>query len=83
MSDKQPEALRLADAMEQQFPVGTAQYYLDGEAAKEIRRQHVEIERLNAALKWEQHMRLNPATPERILCLIIILLSVIMLVVTW
>ena len=25
----------------------------------------------------------NPATPERILCLIIILLSVIMLVVTW
>ena len=25
----------------------------------------------------------NPATPERILCLIIILLSVILLVVTW
>ena len=42
MSDK-PEALRLA-----------AQDYLDGEAAKELRRQHAEIERLNAALKWEQ-----------------------------
>lgn len=53
MSDK-PEALRLADALEQQFPVGTAQDYLDGESAKELRRQHVEIERLNAALKWEQ-----------------------------
>ena len=25
-----------------------------GEAAKELRRQHAEIERLNAALKWEQ-----------------------------
>ena len=53
MSDK-PEALRLADALEQQFPVGTAQAYLDGESAKELRRQHAEIERLNAALKWEQ-----------------------------
>ena len=42
MSNK-PEALRLA-----------AQDYLDGEAAKELRRQHAEIERLNAALKWEQ-----------------------------
>ena len=53
MSDK-PEAVRMADALEQQFPVGTAQDYLDVEAAKELRRQHAEIERLNAALKWEQ-----------------------------
>ena len=33
-------ALRLADALEQQFPIGTAQHYLDGEAAVELRRLH-------------------------------------------
>ena len=43
MSDKQ-EALRLA-----------AQDYLDGEAAKELRRLHAENERLNNALQWEQN----------------------------
>lgn len=39
-------ALRLADALEQQFPTGTAQHYLDGEAAAELRRLHA----LNAEL---------------------------------
>ena len=44
---QQPEALRLADALEQQFPVGTAHHYLDGEAAAELRRLHEENERLS------------------------------------
>lgn len=62
MSDK-PEALRLADALEQQFPVGTAQDYLDGESAKELRRLHeVNQELLEAlrgmlALDEEHHQR--------------------------
>ncbi len=43
MSTKQPDALRLADALEQQFPIGTAQNYLDGEAAAELRRQHADL----------------------------------------
>jgi hypothetical protein len=34
----QTEAERLADALEHQFPLGTAQNYLDGEAAAELRR---------------------------------------------
>jgi len=32
------EAERLADALERQFPTGTAQGHLDGEAAAELRR---------------------------------------------
>ena len=43
------EALRLADALEQQFPIGTAQHYLDGEAATELRRLVVENEALREA----------------------------------
>ena len=34
----QSKAERLADALEHQFPLGTAQNYLDGEAAAELRR---------------------------------------------
>ena len=37
---KQPIALLLAEKLEQQFPLGTAQHYLDGEAAAELRRLH-------------------------------------------
>ena len=37
---QQPVALLLAEKLEQQFPVGTAQHYLDGEAAAELRRLH-------------------------------------------
>jgi|GEM_PF-4078625 len=44
----QPEALRLADALEQQFPLGTAQEYLDGEAAAELRRLHARVTELEA-----------------------------------
>jgi hypothetical protein len=33
-------ALLLAEKLEQQFPLGTAQHYLDGEAAAELRRLH-------------------------------------------
>ena len=47
MSEKQPEALRLAGQLESGRPVTSS-------AAAELRRQHHEIERLNAALKWEQ-----------------------------
>lgn len=47
--EAQPEALRLADALEQQFPLGTAQNYLDGEAAAELRRLHAVSTELLAA----------------------------------
>jgi hypothetical protein len=43
---KQPDALLLAEKLEQQFPLGTAQHYLDGEAAAELRRLHAENKRL-------------------------------------
>jgi len=43
---QQPVALLLAEKLEQQFPVGTAQHYLDGEAAAELRRLHDFIARL-------------------------------------
>jgi hypothetical protein len=43
------EALRLADALEQQFPIGTAQHYLDGEAAAELRRLSAESDALRKA----------------------------------
>lgn len=53
---EQPEALRVAEALEQQFPLGTAQHFLDGEAARLLREQHAEIERLRDALKkYGQH----------------------------
>ncbi len=58
MSDK-PEALRLADALEQQFPVGTAQDYLDGEAAKELRRLHAVNQELLDALRWYEAQAKN------------------------
>lgn len=45
---QQPEALRLAECLEQQFPIGTAQNYLDGEAAAELRRLSAELETLRA-----------------------------------
>ena len=58
----QTEAERLADALERQFPTGTAQGHLDGEAAAELRRlvsfnQQLmdEVARLNKALTWEQN----------------------------
>ncbi len=35
-----PTALLLDEKLEQQFPLGTAQHYLDGEAAAELRRLH-------------------------------------------
>ena len=50
MNIKQPLALTLADKLEQQFPIGTAQGYLDGEAAAELRRLHAENEVLREAL---------------------------------
>jgi len=46
----QPIALLLAEKLEQQFPLGTAQHYLDGEAAAELRRLHAENEELLEAL---------------------------------
>lgn len=46
----QPEALLLAEKLEQQFPLGTAQHYLDGEAAAELRRLHAVNEELLEAL---------------------------------
>lgn len=55
---EQPEALRLADALEQQFPLGTVQEYLDGEAAAELRRLHARVTELEAqAARAECHHR--------------------------
>ena len=50
MSDKQPEALRLAEHLEafRSFPDARA-------AAEELRRLYAENERLNNALQWEQN----------------------------
>jgi len=45
---QQPVALLLAEKLEQQFPVGTAQHYLDGEAAAELRRLHREVEEISS-----------------------------------
>jgi hypothetical protein len=47
----QPIALLLAEKLEQQFPLGTAQHYLDGEAAAELRRLHAMNEELLGALR--------------------------------
>jgi hypothetical protein len=47
----QPIALLLAEKLEQQFPLGTAQHYLDGEAAAELRRLHAENEELLSSLQ--------------------------------
>jgi hypothetical protein len=46
-----PTALLLAEKLEQQFPLGTAQHYLDGEAAAELRRLHAVNEELLEALQ--------------------------------
>lgn len=50
--NEQPEALRLADLLEQQFPLGTAQHYLDGEAAAELRRLHEANEAFGKRQEW-------------------------------
>ena len=50
MNIKQPLALKLADKLEQQFPIGSAQGYLDGEAAAELRRLQAENAKLREAL---------------------------------
>jgi hypothetical protein len=74
----QPEALLLAEKLEQQFPLGTAQHYLDGEAAAELRRLHAENKRLETlcydylgeltAMRAVEHMRKQrkPLTYEEI-----------------
>lgn len=74
----QPIALLLAEKLEQQFPLGTAQHYLDGEAAAELRRLHAENKRLETlcydylgeltAMRAVKHMRKQrkPLTDEEI-----------------
>jgi len=54
----QPIALLLAEKLEQQFPLGTAQHYLDGEAAAELRRLHAVNEELLEAL--EEYVNADP-----------------------
>jgi hypothetical protein len=51
VNSQQTETLRLAETLEQQFPVGTAQHYLDGEAAAELRRLHAVNTQLLEALR--------------------------------
>ena len=51
MSEK-PEALRLADRMAEGTGLDT-----QWDAAKELRRQHAEIERLREALAWAYNLR--------------------------
>ena len=74
----QPIALLLAEKLEQQFPLGTAQHYLDGEAAAELRRLHAENKRLETlcydylgeltAMRAVEHMRKQrkPLTYEEV-----------------
>jgi hypothetical protein len=47
----QPIALLLAEKLEQQFPLGTAQHYLDGEAAAELRRLSAQTDNDTALLR--------------------------------
>jgi hypothetical protein len=47
----QPIALLLAEKLEQQFPLGTAQHYLDGEAAAELRRLSAKTDNDTALLR--------------------------------
>lgn len=47
----QPIALLLAEKLEQQFPLGTAQHYLDGEAAAELRRLSAQTDNDTAVLR--------------------------------
>lgn len=59
--NKVNEALRLADALEQQFPLGTAQHYLDGEAAAELRRLHaVNAELLELLIEAREELKVEP-----------------------
>jgi hypothetical protein len=44
-------ALLLAEKLEQQFPLGTAQHYLDGEAAAELRRLSAQTDNDTALLR--------------------------------
>lgn len=53
----QPIALLLAEKLEQQFPLGTAQHYLDGEAAAELRRLYAEVEALLTDAKRYRWLR--------------------------
>ena len=46
-----PTALLLAEKLEQQFPLGTAQHYLDGEAAAELRRLSAQTDNDTALLR--------------------------------
>lgn len=58
MTDKQPEALRLADALETLDKNElTKLWKRDGDplVVAMLRTQHAEIERLTACLKWEQN----------------------------
>ncbi len=47
---QQPEALRLADLLEQFEPVGNPVFVLEREAAAELRRLHEENERLKKSV---------------------------------
>jgi hypothetical protein len=51
MTDKQPEALRLADGLEQGFQTGSISAQLD-QAAAELRRLHEVNAELVEALEW-------------------------------
>jgi len=57
--NEQPVALLLAEKLEQQFPVGTAQRYLDGEAAAELRRLHARDK------EWESVTGFMQTTTDR------------------
>ena len=55
MTNKQPDPLRVADELlnpNEWFPNPTM---LEKQAANLLRTQHAEIERLSAAIKWEQN----------------------------
>lgn len=54
-------ALELAEKLEQQFPIGTAGNFLDGDAADMLRAQHALIENLQKALREVPNTQLHYA----------------------
>jgi hypothetical protein len=66
----QPIALLLAEKLEQQFPLGTAQHYLDGEAAAELRRLSAQTDNDTALLRQalealETFQKISDFTPAQ------------------
>lgn len=65
-----PEALRLADALEQRFPVRSTHHYLDRDAANELRRLHAQRDALLEALKLSRAQWIHSVNSDHCLAAI-------------